>query len=104
MILSNQVKCLKCGDEIYSAHVHDFKTCGCGAVSVDGGQQYLRWLGNPKDYEDMSIEIDNTMYKEAEEILKWCTETNRNDLGRICAIFRVFRDNGYELTKVKEEA
>ena len=34
--------CKKCGEIIESVSVHDFKTCSCGACSVDGGHQYLR--------------------------------------------------------------
>ena len=33
---------MHCGDTIESHSVHDFKTCSCGAVSVDGGHEYLR--------------------------------------------------------------
>ena len=41
-IIKNAVKCLKCGDIIESVHRHDFVTCSCGNVSVDGGKDYLR--------------------------------------------------------------
>lgn len=41
-IKRNVIQCLKCGDIIESLHVHDFKTCSCGAVSVDGGKNYLK--------------------------------------------------------------
>jgi hypothetical protein len=41
-IVSNKVKCLQCGDTIESTHGHDFCTCTCGGVSVDGGKRYLR--------------------------------------------------------------
>ena len=44
-----KVKCAKCGDVIQSKHHHDFVTCKCGAVSVDGGSSYLRLLGNMED-------------------------------------------------------
>ena len=36
-ILKNAVRCNCCGDIIESTHRHDFKTCSCGRVSVDGG-------------------------------------------------------------------
>ena len=42
MIIKNVIKCKKCGDIIESTSVHDFKTCSCGACSVDGGHDYLR--------------------------------------------------------------
>ena len=56
MIIKNQVKCNHCGDIIESKHMHDFKTCSCGAVSVDGGHDYLRRCFKAEgDYEELSI-------------------------------------------------
>ena len=57
MIISNQVRCLKCGDEPFSAHRHDFKYCKCGNVAVDGGTEYLRRVYTTKDFADISIDI-----------------------------------------------
>ena len=42
VIIRNAIQCKKCGDIIESVHAHDFKTCSCGACSVDGGNYYLR--------------------------------------------------------------
>lgn len=53
-IITNKIKCLKCGDIIESIHAHDFKRCSCGACAVDGGQEYLRRCGNREDWEDLS--------------------------------------------------
>lgn len=33
----NRIRCLKCNDVIEAKHQHDFKSCKCGAVSIDGG-------------------------------------------------------------------
>ena len=33
----NRIRCRKCKDLLHSEHRHDYKTCSCGAVSVDGG-------------------------------------------------------------------
>ena len=41
-IKRNAVMCNFCGQTIESTHAHDFQTCGCGAVSVDGGLEYIR--------------------------------------------------------------
>lgn len=41
-IIKNALKCLKCGDIIESKNRHDYVTCSCGNVSVDGGLDYLR--------------------------------------------------------------
>lgn len=57
MIVRNSAKCLSCGDEIESTHRHDFVTCSCGGLFVDGGRDYLRRGGftSVTDYEDTSI-------------------------------------------------
>ncbi|MBQ2882870.1 MAG: hypothetical protein IJE43_03720 [Alphaproteobacteria bacterium] len=57
-IIKNAIKCKKCGDEIESKTVHDFKLCKCGAVAVDGGHDYLRRCGNRPDWEEMSVMRD----------------------------------------------
>ena len=54
-IIKNAVKCLKCGDIIESVYRHDFVTCSCGNVSVDGGKDYLRRCFQEEDsYIEMS--------------------------------------------------
>lgn len=42
MILSNKIECKKCHSIIESLHRHDYKSCKCGRVAVDGGREYLR--------------------------------------------------------------
>lgn len=49
----NAALCKKCGDYIRSKNKHDYRTCSCGAVSVDGGSHYARRVGNPEDYFDI---------------------------------------------------
>lgn len=41
-ILRNAAKCLLCKQTIESKHRHDFVTCKCGNLSVDGGLDYLK--------------------------------------------------------------
>lgn len=41
-VKSNGIRCPRCNDKLYSLHRHDFKSCQCGAVFVDGGPDYLR--------------------------------------------------------------
>ena len=53
-ILRNRARCRKCGDIIESRSVHDFVTCSCGAIAVDGGTMYLRRAGSPADFEELS--------------------------------------------------
>ena len=58
-ILENAARCKKCGDYVRSNHRHDFRSCSCGAVSVDGGSWYARRLGCLEDYEDIIIMYDD---------------------------------------------
>lgn len=41
-IIHNRARCLVCGDIIESKYRNDFRTCSCGNLSVDGGQDYIR--------------------------------------------------------------
>uniref|UniRef100_A0A6M3XZN9 DUF7695 domain-containing protein n=1 Tax=viral metagenome TaxID=1070528 RepID=A0A6M3XZN9_9ZZZZ len=41
-----KIRCLVCGDIIQSMHRHDFVPCSCGAIFVDGGNDYTR-IGYP---------------------------------------------------------
>ena len=54
-IVRNAIRCKKCNDIIQSNSRHDFKSCQCGAVAVDGGLDYLRRIGNQEDWEELSI-------------------------------------------------
>jgi hypothetical protein len=54
-IISNKARCKICGDTIESKSRHDFVTCLCGALSVDGGTDYIRRCFKSKDdYEELS--------------------------------------------------
>ena len=53
-IISNKIKCKKCGDIIESKSTNDYKKCSCGTVAVDGRKDYLKRIGNEEDYEDIS--------------------------------------------------
>lgn len=55
VIIRNMAQCRKCGDILESRYTHDLKTCSCGAVSVDGGHEYIRRLGDYRNCLEMSI-------------------------------------------------
>ena len=46
-----KLRCLKCKDVITSTFVHDFRRCKCGAIFIDGGDEYTRYGGQPEDME-----------------------------------------------------
>jgi Zn finger protein HypA/HybF involved in hydrogenase expression len=63
-IVKNEVKCDHCKDIIESTDTHDFKTCSCGMVSIDGGYDYLkRMVKNNATYEDLSVMVDDEYIK-----------------------------------------
>lgn len=55
-IVRNSAMCRRCGDQIESKHVHDFVTCSCGAISVDGGREYFK-----RSAVDLTLLIDTSV-------------------------------------------
>ena len=87
-IFSNKARCRKCGDVIESKSVHDFKTCSCGAIQIDGGLEYLkRGAVNIEDLEELSeYELEDSTQKQqkedpgkALEYAKYCLDNFRQD-------------------------
>ena len=58
-IISNKIKCKKCGDIIESKSINDYKRCSCWAVAIDGDTEYLKRIGNENNYIELSINKDN---------------------------------------------
>ena len=92
MIVQNAVSCLSCGDFIVSKHRHDFVTCTCGAISVDGGQEYLRRVGALDACVDMSWSLPTDVYRECAEAVEEAKDTNRNKFGIANAVMRKLRE------------
>lgn len=100
-IIVNKIRCKKCGDIIESKSRHDFVTCKCGKVSLDGGHDYIRRCADSlDDYEELS-EYENVL---AELIKRFCGEneekysyyenySGRGMFGRTCS--GVVVKNGY---------
>lgn len=99
MIVQNAVTCNKCGEFIVSKHRHDFVTCHCGTISVDGGQAYLRRVGGldrkmPDGrpvYTDLSWEITDEIYELCATVVEQAIDTNRNKYGIANAVLRALR-------------
>jgi len=94
MIIQNAVSCNGCGDFIVSKHRHDFVTCTCGAISVDGGQDYLRRVGSltPGSYVDLSWELPDELYKACAQAVLDAEASGRNHIGVANAVMRTLRD------------
>lgn len=67
-ILRNRFKCKKCGSIIESKYCHDFVTCKCGAISCDGGHEYIRLCLDraitTDDYDDLCEYGEECAYSE----------------------------------------
>jgi hypothetical protein len=47
-------KCKKCGDEIFWNTHKKYTACKCGALAVDGCEDYVRLIGNKEDRETIT--------------------------------------------------
>lgn len=94
--MKNIAKCVKCGDIIESKSVHDFVRCSCGAIAVDGGDEYIKRSGDMCDF-DLEFDRANNIYinepdpeTEAEAVSDSTTDTCQdivdivNDLNNAC--------------------
>ena len=72
-IARSRAQCMRCYHIIESHHRHDFVTCSCGTIFLDGGMDYVRYGGAGKG--DMKLEDINllTEYKQGSQ--KWVKET-----------------------------
>lgn len=93
MIVQNAVQCISCGDFIVSKHRHNYVTCSCGAISVDGGQEYLRRIGDMGSAVEMSWELSDELYNECAEAVQGAIDTKRNKFGIANAVMRKLREN-----------
>lgn len=65
-IISNKAECRECRDVIESKSVHDYRSCKCGAIFVDGGREYLRRGGKSLD---LIKDLSETIQQPANEWL-----------------------------------
>ena len=66
ILVRNSARCLGCDTEVISEHRHAFRTCKCGALSVDGGLDYRRRVYKREvGWTDTSILAEEPADKEA---------------------------------------
>lgn len=95
MIIQNAVICNKCDDFIFSATRHNFVTCKCGNIYVDGGQDYLRRVGHgisDRSYTDISWELPDDLYRDCALAAEDAYKTGRNRFGIANAVMRKLRE------------
>ena len=87
-LVFNAAQCVKCGEVIVSTHRHDYRSCKCGALAVDGGRDYAKRTG------DIYNCIDMCEYEEYErEEYHWETEQRERAEKRI-AYYKGIREKG----------
>ena len=68
-VIKNAGYCKVCDEEIESVSRHDFKSCTCGNIFVDGGHHYTRHgVEQAGQYENRSVYSTETP-EEAESVL-----------------------------------
>lgn len=78
MLLRNSAICNNCKEELESKYNHNFVTCSCGKLSIDGGNHYSRILFETADgYTDTSIYDDDT-HELRRQHLTWGNNYDKN--------------------------
>jgi hypothetical protein len=98
-VIVTSLKCPKCGDVIYSRAHHDFHSCTCGAVSIDGGFDYTRYMGLPEIFAQLKLEpleVDSTKQELFDD---WNKRIDK--LGRILAVNNVSVVRGQDVKETK---
>lgn len=54
------LRCTHCGEDIYSNSRHDFVSCSCEAIFIDGGFDYIRAGGDLDGMTDVWRSVDRT--------------------------------------------
>jgi len=61
MMKVNAIKCPKCKDTIFSRARHDFRSCSCDNIFIDGGFDYIRVGGDGiETIKVFELEIEQT--------------------------------------------
>ena len=58
MITVSTIQCPKCKDTIYSRTRHDFRSCSCKSIFIDGGLDYTRTGALKEDIDINNLEIE----------------------------------------------
>ena len=80
MITVYAITCPKCKTTIFSRSCHDFRSCPCGAMSIDGGFDYTKVNFDPKRVKPprpFPVEINQTIVELYQD---WNTNTNNYGL------------------------
>ena len=94
IIIQNEAKCTKCGDIIWSGHTHDYKTCKCGAISVDGGMSYIkRGYKEVGDIEERSLATNKSDMLECIEAVQTLLADKEDEHEVALAVAKRYKEN-----------
>jgi hypothetical protein len=95
--MKNRAKCKLCKDIIESFALHDFVSCKCGEISVDGGPHYYKC--SAKDFSNfLRVDDDGN-----EIIVKVCMPNEASDLPAISEPEATSKPSRLELIGMLEE-
>lgn len=100
IILQNEAQCLNCNDIIWSGSRHDFKSCKCGNICVDGGMEYIRRVYSSNDavglMRDRSLTVsDGDAFKRLVKTVEFFTHNRVDDdviMLLVCLAYHKDRD------------
>ena len=58
------IRCLKCGDLIFSRAQHDCRSCSCGLCNIDGGFHYLKICGPHDQFQFFQLTMHEEITKQ----------------------------------------
>lgn len=68
----NALFCHKCENVIYSKYRHDFQTCRCESISIDGGKDYIKVSAmSNAEYEHVTIDFFDGTVIRTPKIKSW---------------------------------
>lgn len=71
ILLINKAMCDNCHKVVRSVHTHDYVSCKCGNLSVDGGLSYCKRSYGPSGYTELSYYVDEDDITTIREFFSW---------------------------------
>tara|TARA_R110002167_G_scaffold54093_3_gene154407 strand:+ start:3994 stop:4329 length:336 start_codon:yes stop_codon:yes gene_type:complete len=94
IIVKNAVECKKCGEVVESRHRHDFLYCHCGAISVDGGTDYLRRGGDVHGGIDRSMIMPQKSLDACIEAMDFQSKFGGTAKAQVLAVILTLEEHG----------
>lgn len=90
------IQCEDCGEVIFSRAHHDFLSCACGKISIDGGFDYCKVSGDSGTFKYVTITFKSDMTQE-KLYLDWAG--HKDKFGHVSISSRWYSKKGRKLPK-----